>query len=62
MQSRTYFSRMRVASASLLVAFLVACGGGPSADISRVVVVGDSLSDAGTFGGSFVFELAAHQV
>jgi outer membrane lipase/esterase len=51
MQSRPYFSRMRVASASLLVAFLVACGGGPSADISRVVVVGDSLSDVGTFGG-----------
>ena len=51
MQSRPHFSRMRVASVSLLVAFLVACGGGPNADISRIVVVGDSLSDVGTFGG-----------
>lgn len=55
MQGLLYFGRMRAISASLLVAFLVACGGGsevaPKADISRVVVVGDSLSDVGAYGG-----------
>jgi phospholipase/lecithinase/hemolysin len=52
-------------AATLAAAVLTACGGGsdsplpPKATISRVVVAGDSLADAGTFGFKFTVQNAA---
>ena len=58
-------SFMRAGLAAFSVAIVVAaCGGGgdaaaPKAAISRVVVAGDSLADAGTFGAKFTVQNAA---
>lgn len=52
-----------LAAASSVALLLSACGGGsdagPRAQISRVVVAGDSLADAGTFGLHFTVQNAA---
>jgi phospholipase/lecithinase/hemolysin len=56
---------MRSGLAALAVAVVVAaCGGGgdaagPKVAISRVVVAGDSLADAGTFGAKFTVQKAS---
>ena len=43
---------MHMALAALLVTLVAACGGGSVLpNIERIVVVGDSLSDVGTFNG-----------
>lgn len=49
---------------AVAVALLAGCGGGddalgPKVPISRVVVAGDSLADAGTFGAKFTVQNAA---
>jgi phospholipase/lecithinase/hemolysin len=51
-------------AATVVAAVLTACGGGgdpapPRASIARVVVAGDSLADAGTFGFKFTVQNAA---
>jgi outer membrane lipase/esterase len=50
-------------AAACAAALLSACGGGsdvaPKASIARVVVAGDSLADAGTFGFKFTVQNAA---
>jgi phospholipase/lecithinase/hemolysin len=56
---------LELAASALAAAVLVACGGGgdaagPKVAISRVVVAGDSLADAGTFGGRFTVQRAAN--
>jgi outer membrane lipase/esterase len=47
--------------ASLAAALVTACGGGftSKVDIDRVVVAGDSLADAGTFGFKFTVQNSA---
>jgi phospholipase/lecithinase/hemolysin len=52
------------AATALSAALIAACGGGgdalgPKASISRVVVAGDSLADAGVFGAKFTVQKAA---
>jgi outer membrane lipase/esterase len=52
-------------AAACAAALLAACGGGggdvpPKASIARVVVAGDSLADAGTFGFKFTVQNAAN--
>lgn len=54
-----------LAASAITAAVLVACGGGgdaagPKVGISRVVVAGDSLADAGTFGAKFTVQNAAN--
>lgn len=56
---------LALAASALAAAVLVACGGGgdaagPKVAISRVVVAGDSLADAGTFGGKFTVQRASN--
>jgi outer membrane lipase/esterase len=55
---------LALAASALTAAVLVACGGGgdpsgPKVAISRVIVAGDSLADAGTFGGKFTVQKAS---
>ena len=55
-----------LAASAVTAAVLVACGGGggdalaPKVAISRVIVAGDSLADAGTFGAKFTVQRAAN--
>lgn len=54
-----------LAASAITAAILVACGGGgsaagPKVGITRVVVAGDSLADAGTFGARFTVQNAAN--
>jgi phospholipase/lecithinase/hemolysin len=56
---------LALAASAVAAAVLVACGGGgdpagPKVAISRVVVAGDSLADAGTFGGKFTVQRASN--
>jgi phospholipase/lecithinase/hemolysin len=53
-----------LAASAIAAALVVACGGGgsaagPKVGISRVVVAGDSLADAGTFGAKFTVQKAS---
>ncbi|MFC5498327.1 SGNH/GDSL hydrolase family protein [Caenimonas terrae] len=59
------FKRALLAAACASAALLSACGGGgdaagPKVEIKRVVVAGDSLADAGTFGFKFTVQNAAN--
>jgi phospholipase/lecithinase/hemolysin len=52
---------LALATAAALATLLAACGGGgsdttPRTSVSRVVVMGDSLADAGTFGIKFTIQ------
>jgi len=52
------------AASAITAALVVACGGGgdpapPKASIARVIVAGDSLADAGTFGAKFTVQKAS---
>lgn len=54
-----------LAASAIAAALVVACGGGgsaagPKVAISRVVVAGDSLADAGTFGAKFTVQNASN--
>ena len=56
---------LALAASALAAALVVACGGGgdaagPKVAISRVIVAGDSLADAGTFGAKFTVQRAAN--
>jgi phospholipase/lecithinase/hemolysin len=56
---------LALAASAVAAAVLVACGGGgdpagPKVAITRVVVAGDSLADAGTFGGKFTVQRASN--
>jgi outer membrane lipase/esterase len=52
MKNHHHLGRMHMALAALLVTLVAACGGGSVLpNIERIVVVGDSLSDVGTFNG-----------
>jgi phospholipase/lecithinase/hemolysin len=60
----TYLQKPLLALALASAALLAACGGGggqdaPRAQISRVIVAGDSLADVGTFGFKFTVQNAA---
>jgi phospholipase/lecithinase/hemolysin len=53
-----------IAASAITAALVAACGGGgsaagPKVAISRVVVAGDSLADAGTFGAKFTVQKAS---
>ena len=55
---------LALAASAVVAAVLVSCGGGgspagPKVSINRVVVAGDSLADAGTFGGKFTVQKAS---
>jgi len=56
--------RILLAVVGLAAALLAGCGGGddtpPKVPISRVVVAGDSLADAGTFGARFTVQNSAN--
>ncbi|HEY8050143.1 MAG TPA: SGNH/GDSL hydrolase family protein [Ramlibacter sp.] len=56
---------LALAASAIAAAVVVACGGGgdpagPKVAINRVIVAGDSLADAGTFGGKFTVQRAAN--
>ncbi|HUR87665.1 MAG TPA: SGNH/GDSL hydrolase family protein [Ramlibacter sp.] len=53
-----------LAASAITAALVVACGGGgdaapPKTAISRVIIAGDSLADAGTFGAKFTVQKAS---
>jgi len=57
---------LALAASATAAAVLVACGGGsgdaaaPKVAITRVIVAGDSLADAGTFGAKFTVQRASN--
>jgi phospholipase/lecithinase/hemolysin len=57
---------LALAASAAAAALVVACGGGggdaagPKVAIDRVIVAGDSLADAGTFGAKFTVQRAAN--
>ena len=63
MKNHHHLGRMHMALAALLVTLVAACGGGSVLpNIERIVVVGDSLSDVGTFNGmKFTVQNAADE-
>ncbi|WP_427913294.1 SGNH/GDSL hydrolase family protein [Ramlibacter sp. MMS24-I3-19] len=65
MQVKTTRRALVLGACAAAAALIAACGGGggdaagPKAPISRVIVAGDSLADAGTFGFKFTVQNAA---
>lgn len=66
MQVKTTRRAFVLGACAAVAALIAACGGGggdaagPKAPISRVIVAGDSLADAGTFGFKFTVQNAAN--